>query len=254
MLAGEAAASSPSRPFLTGAAWLPTKLLLQAAESAFPALIGEPACPNWSCCCSCPPVLIWPSRAARQWPDVQGGWRQGLTLLCSLLEWPLDKLKFVRLSSPKIRGRFHNSAALLSALMFLCAIAGLLHYPTGPLWCRPPPQPRRGPQRAGTQARDAKSAREHSMLLLSILFQAPPAQLQGQLSCCTMPAAASRTCCIFLAQKVPSSGFHENRGVQTPDPRRFFPPMGPVLCWPCDTFAQTQAQSHALPSPRSPLV
>ncbi len=57
-----------------------------------------------------------------------------LTLLCSLLEWPLDKLKFVRLSCPHIRGRFHNSAALLSVLMFLCAVAGLLHYPTGPIW------------------------------------------------------------------------------------------------------------------------
>ncbi len=69
---------------------------------------------------------------------MQGCWWQALTLLCSLLEWPLDKLKFVRLSSPNIRGRFHNSAALLSTLMFMCAVAGLLHYPTGPLWYCPP--------------------------------------------------------------------------------------------------------------------
>jgi hypothetical protein len=73
-------------------------------------------------------------------PDLEVCWRQVLTLLCSLIEWPLDKLKFVRLSSPNIRGRFHNSAALLSALMFMCAVAGLLHYPTGPLWYRPPCQ------------------------------------------------------------------------------------------------------------------
>jgi hypothetical protein len=73
-------------------------------------------------------------------PELEVCLRQVLTLLCSLIEWPLDKLKFVRLSSPNIRGRFHNSAALLSALMFMCAVAGLLHYPTGPLWYRPPCQ------------------------------------------------------------------------------------------------------------------
>ena len=58
-----------------------------------------------------------------------------LSLLCNLLEWPLDKLKFVNMSNPVVRGRFHHSAAYLSFFVFFAAVAGFVHFPTGPLWC-----------------------------------------------------------------------------------------------------------------------
>ena len=61
-----------------------------------------------------------------------------LTLLCNLLEWPLDKLKFIKLSNPRIRGRFHRSTAHLAGFAVLVAAAGFAHFPTGPIWCVPP--------------------------------------------------------------------------------------------------------------------
>ena len=64
-----------------------------------------------------------------------------LTLLCNLLEWPLDKLKFIKLSNPRIRGRFHRSTAHLAGFTLLVAAAGFTHFPTGPIWCVPPRDP-----------------------------------------------------------------------------------------------------------------
>ncbi len=59
-------------------------------------------------------------------------------LLCNLIELPLDKLKFVKLSGKAIRGNFQRSTLLLSLLLFITAVAGLLHFPTGAAWLLPP--------------------------------------------------------------------------------------------------------------------
>ncbi len=59
-------------------------------------------------------------------------------LICNLIELPLDKLKFVKLSGKAIRGNFQNSTLLLSLLLFITAAAGLLHFPTGAAWLLPP--------------------------------------------------------------------------------------------------------------------
>ncbi len=59
-------------------------------------------------------------------------------LICNLIELPLDKLKFVKLSGKAIHGNFQNSTLLLSLLLFITAVAGLLHFPTGAAWLLPP--------------------------------------------------------------------------------------------------------------------
>ena len=63
-------------------------------------------------------------------------------LLCNVIELPLDKLKFVKLSGKAIRGNFQNSTLLLSLLLFITAVAGLIHFPTGAAWLLPPLGPR----------------------------------------------------------------------------------------------------------------
>ena len=62
----------------------------------------------------------------------------GFIFLCNVVELPLDKLKFVKLSGASIRGSFQRSTSLLSLLLFLSAVAGLCHFPTGGLWLLPP--------------------------------------------------------------------------------------------------------------------